>query len=81
MNIVKKTLICDDIRYEVEGSLGAVLVSHENGVKQGDVRFIGGRLLYAYMIHGSPIRKNRISWALTDSSNGYADIREYVNKL
>lgn len=81
MSQLRKTLVLDYVKYEVEGSLGAVLRSFENNVKQGEVRCINGTLLYAYMIGRRIFRKDVICWSLVESPNNYDDVRAFVNSL
>jgi len=41
------------IEYHWCGGFGAVLQSHERGVKKGDVRMIGKVIFFAYMVERS----------------------------
>ena len=81
MSRLQKTLVLENVKYEVEGSLGAVLRSFEKNVTQGEVRCINGTLLYAYMIGRRIFRKDVICWALVSSPNNYDDVRSFVNSL
>ena len=81
MSTVHKTLVSGEIAYKIEGSLGSVLRSFENGVTEGEVRYICGSLLYAYNIGRRKFRKDVICWALVETPNNYDDVRKYINGL
>jgi hypothetical protein len=53
----------DGTRYIWEGGLGATLKSRELRVKEGDVRYIGGHLFYAYRVYSRRFVPE-ICWAL-----------------
>lgn len=55
-------------KYELGCGLGSWAKSFENDVKSGDVRFIGGVLMYAYTVYPRKWSKNEVNWTPVDDS-------------
>lgn len=66
-------------KYTWRGWLGAVLVSFENGVKEGDVRKVGGRLVYVFSVEKRKVLPNIVKWSLVEG--GYPEIEKYEKEL
>lgn len=59
----------DGVEYQWFGGHGCVLTSVERGLKHGEVRMIGGQLLYVWRIDPRPLRAPLINWGRHDVSN------------
>lgn len=66
-------------KYEWVGWLGNTLTSYENGVKEGDVRKLKDKLIYAYRVNRRFFR-NKVSWCLVDCKD-YEEIQKFKNSL
>lgn len=56
-------------KYVLGGGFGSWAKSIERGARVGDVRMIGGVLMYAYSIHSrGPFRKKEVNWVPVDES-------------
>jgi hypothetical protein len=67
--------------YKVCGMLGCIVQSREEKyIDQGDVRLIGGMLMYAYQIKYGMI-SHTVSWAAVDDKINYPEIRAWIEKL
>lgn len=65
----KITFVADDDRtYEWSGGFGGTIISLENGVSQGDVRCLGGKLFYAFRVYPHRFSPNEVQWSLCDST-------------
>lgn len=75
-----KRVILDD-KYELGGGIGAWAKSHENGVLKGEVRVIGGELMFAWVVHFRKYSKNEVWWVPVDKSRSYdnAQLRLWMN--
>lgn len=80
MNKKKLTYIQGNVEYEIKGYLGSWAVSSEKNIKNGDVRYIAGELLYAYMIEEKSFG-NLIHWASPDKTKDYPYIRMWVQRI
>lgn len=79
----KKTTI-ENGKYEVVGYFGCWCRSFENKVNTGDVRFIGGKLMYAYSVYKKIFKANEINWCAIQIGNtrfGMEDIRNWIQSL
>lgn len=82
-----KKIILDD-RYKVVGYLGCWVQSKETvTVNVGDVRYIGGLLMYAYTVHRASFfnlidGRDTVNWVVADEKrNTMESIREWVDSL
>jgi hypothetical protein len=64
---MSKVILLDG-KYTLGRGIGSWARSHERGVKCGDVRFIGGVLMYAYKVYKTMWFVPEIHWTPTDSN-------------
>lgn len=76
-----KTIIYN--RYEIGIGLGCWAKSDEyDTVREGDVRYIGGILMHAYVIRRKFLFKYIVSWCpIDDQINTMEKMKEWINKL
>ena len=79
---ITMTIDQDGIRYVLGSSMGAWLKSKERGVKCGEVRYIAGTLMRAYLHKPSFFHKKEIWWVPVDHSKpDYSKLEEFKLKL
>lgn len=83
---MSKKIMLDD-KYELGGGLGSWAKSREAAtINIGDVRVIGGILMYAYIIkEASPFNfkegRDEVCWTPVDNKLGFDDLREWVKNV
>ena len=87
----KPSIFVDSRKYYWYGGFGAVLMSYERGVKQGDIRMIGDIPFFAYRVNDSEtfesypffsffsLNKKQVSWTISNIDAEW--IREFKAKL
>jgi len=68
--------------YELGAGIGSWAMSREYGIKKGDVRFIGGVLMYAYSIYRRGVFKPlEVNWTpVDDKYNTNENLREWLRR-
>ena len=56
-------------KYEVIGYFGCWCKSYENGITEGQTRYIGGKLMYAYSIYRKKLKRDEINWCAVELGN------------
>jgi hypothetical protein len=69
-----------DKKYFLGMGLGSWAKSFENGVKKGDVRLIGGKLMYAYTVYFNKWSANEVNWCPVEKSE-FSDLRAWIKEL
>ncbi len=81
---MSKKVILDN-KYELGGGLGSWAKSRESvTINKGDVRVIGGILMYAYSIYRTnsfSIIGDEVNWCPVDTKLGFDDLRDWVKNV
>ena len=82
---MSKKIILDN-KYELGGGMGSWAKSYEYDVKLGDVRVIGGKLMYAYSIYNRYfvfiILTPKINWCPVDETLKFdVDMKKWIASL
>lgn len=83
MSMAKKesTAQIGNVKYYYNGTYGAWCKSYERGVKVGETRFIGNKLMYAYNIYGYSLFKHEIWWCATDGADSTEVIKRWWDSI
>lgn len=71
-------------KYKVGGTFGCWLKRNERGVRIGDVRFLAGKIMYAYNVWPRGLfRAPEVNWCAVEDGKKYSmdDIRAWIKTL
>lgn len=69
-------------KYTLGGGMGSWAKSYERGVEKGEVRVIGGVLMYAYSIYFRGLLPKEINWVpVDDKSNSWEQMSKWITNL
>lgn len=77
-----KEIILDG-KYYLGGGLGSWAKSFENGVKKGDVRFIGEIVMYAYTVYRRGwFKPDEVNWSPCDREqcHDFSKLEQWCNR-